>query len=107
MSISQAAFDGYGARHRIYIDNLIHLFQGDELMSAVGDRIKAVASAKHLQAVLRAYKLSHLSDRLGRVHNLRSVFEVPGPISQLVRICPHESGAKGTAGCQGGAQLQE
>ena len=65
MSISQAALHSHGAGGCIQSDDLVHVFERNELSVAVGNSVEAVARAEDFQTTLLFEELLDLLECLG------------------------------------------
>ena len=93
-TVGHAGIDGYGAGRCVQGDDLVHLFQGDELVSAVGNLVEAVARAKDFQPSLFFDEFLGLFERLGRVQILRAIFKIARPISKFFHRGPRKERRK-------------
>ena len=107
MAISQAALHSHGAGGCIESDDLVHVFERNELSVAVGNSVEAVTRAEEFQTFLLFEELLDLIECLGRVQIFRTVFQISGPVFELFTNGPGQKRRKEVAASERGTNLKK
>src|SRR5439155_25225305 len=83
LTVAHPRFHGDSPCLRVQCDHAVHFSQREEVVSAVGDAIEAMARAERLEATVLFYKATNLLQRIGTINFSGAIPVISRPIGEI------------------------